>query len=451
MSKDSVLDLSTTAALNTDVGGVNINEGTFPDTVNDAQRMALKLTADAVMRHVLKTTGGSPYTAVKVDHGQFWRCSGAVTINLTAGATLVSGWHLWIKCYAGTTTIVPNGAETIDGNPSLVLTEGQSVLLIGTGGATFFTVAISDGGSFPKGYITSLTLSNNAVDPGNDIDIAAGAARDSTDVENMVLAAALTKRLDAAWAVGSGNGGLDTGAIANTTYHVWLIKRVDTNVVDVLFSTSATAPTMPADYTMKRRIGSIVRVAAALLRFTQDGDVFMHGDVQLDVNTTNPGTSAVDVTLQVPAGIVVEAIIDVNHTNGSNNHFVLWCALADVGWAAATPSATIFTLNVTSSAGVIRFGSRLHIRTNTSRSSPPSDPPCSRSPASGTDGLPDRASRRGRHSRHAVRLVLDALAPFVLDHVALGVDGLAASSSRAGSPCDRIRGTARARASSPAR
>ena len=43
----------------------------------------------------------------------------------------------------------------------------------------------------------------------------------------------------------------------DTWYHVWLIKRADTGVVDALFSLSATAPTMPANYTRQppRRFG----------------------------------------------------------------------------------------------------------------------------------------------------------------------------------------------------
>jgi hypothetical protein len=38
---------------------------------------------------------------------------------------------------------------------------------------------------------------------------------------------------------------------------VYVIKRPDTQVVDVLFSTSATAPTMPANYTLKRLVGAV--------------------------------------------------------------------------------------------------------------------------------------------------------------------------------------------------
>lgn len=115
-----------------------------------------------------------------------------------------------------------------------------------------------------KGHIDGLTLSNNSTDATNDIDIAAGeAASTETNPVLMVLASALTKRLDASWAVGTGNGGLDTGSVANAKYYVWLIRRSDTGVVDALFSTSNSSPTMPTNYDQKRLIGSFARVSGA--------------------------------------------------------------------------------------------------------------------------------------------------------------------------------------------
>lgn len=167
-----------------------------------------------------------------------------------------------------------------------------------------------------RGHIFGLTLSNNTTDATNDIDIAAGeAASDDTTPARLTLASALTKRLDAAWAVGTGNGGLDTGSIADTTYHVWLIRRSDTGVVDALFSTSATSPTMPSGYDQKRRIGSIIRASGAIIAFVQTGDTFQHKTPVLDVNVTNPGTSAVLRTLTVPLGVKVEALIDAAFNN----------------------------------------------------------------------------------------------------------------------------------------
>jgi hypothetical protein len=165
---------------------------------------------------------------------------------------------------------------------------------------------------------TGLGISNNAGDATNDLDIAVGACTsDDAAIANRVLmslTAALTKRLDAAWAVGTNQGGLDTGAIANTTYHVFLIQRNDTGVVDALFSTSATAPTMPPNYTKKRRIGSIVRAGATILAFFQNGDEVLWLSPVLDVNLTGaaswPNTAVLRV-LTVPLGIRVLARMNV--------------------------------------------------------------------------------------------------------------------------------------------
>lgn len=166
---------------------------------------------------------------------------------------------------------------------------------------------------YPRGHLHGLTLSNNAGDATNDIDIAAGECVTlDSPYWRMALASALTKRLDAAWAVGTGNGGLDTGSIANTTYHIWLIARSDTGVVDALFSTSATSPTMPTNYDRKRRIGSIMRVSAAIRPFKQKGNLFLWDAIAaLDINVGNPGTAAALRTLSVPAGIEVEALVRI--------------------------------------------------------------------------------------------------------------------------------------------
>lgn len=112
--------------------------------------------------------------------------------------------------------------------------------------------------------LDGLKITNNATDANNDIDIAAGSCRDSADAEVLTLASALVKRIDATWAVGTNQGGLDTGsAAAGTFYAVWLIKRSDTGVVDVLISASFTAPTMPASYDLKRRIGWVATIAGS--------------------------------------------------------------------------------------------------------------------------------------------------------------------------------------------
>lgn len=210
------------------------------------------------------------------------------------------------------------------------------------------------------GGLFGLTLSNSAGDPTNDIAIAAGAAVDSTEAQVLRLAASLTKQLDVLWAVGAG-GGLDTGAIANGTYHVHLIKRVDTGVVDALFSTSATAPTMPTNYTLSRRIGSILRESAAIVGFIQDGDYFVRTDDGiLDVDATNPTTSAVTRTLSIPAGINVWACFRVYSNAGSVG------VIRDLATAGAAPSVTVAPLENFGSVGAA-VAQDMRIRTDGSR------------------------------------------------------------------------------------
>jgi len=159
-----------------------------------------------------------------------------------------------------------------------------------------------------------LLFSNNGTDATNDIDIAAGdvLADDviPDDRVRLILTSALTKQLDAAWAVGTNLGGRDTGSIANGSWHVWLIQRPDTGVVDALFSLSATAPTLPTNYTKKWRLGGILREAGVIVPFSQEGAEFLRKASVLDVSANNPGTAAVTRTLSVLTGIPVWPIMN---------------------------------------------------------------------------------------------------------------------------------------------
>lgn len=176
------------------------------------------------------------------------------------------------------------------------------------------------GAGLASGYIDGL-ITSNAADADHDITFAAGVARDSTNAVDMVLSSAITKRIDAGWAVGTGNGGLDTGSVANTTwYHLWLIKRSDTGVVDALFSTSATTPTMPASYDYKRRIGAVLTDGSAnILGYYQIGDNFVFNVPKGDYSGNPTEGSSQTLTLSVPTGIVVLADmrVDAYHATGS--------------------------------------------------------------------------------------------------------------------------------------
>jgi len=178
------------------------------------------------------------------------------------------------------------------------------------------------------GYIQGLTYAP-AADVTNDVTIAVGMATSDntaqTDRLTIVLTSALTKQIDAAWSVGTNQGGLDTGAVGNNDYYIWLIMRPDTGVVDALFSLSSTSPTMPTSYTFKRLIGWIKRETAAnvpFLTYELSGGgldftyVTSRGDVDLaNTLTTSRRTDALSVPLtfstiaKVRLGIVDAAAV----------------------------------------------------------------------------------------------------------------------------------------------
>lgn len=234
----------------------------------------------------------------------------------------------------------------IDGSGNLVrLAAGTSgYRLTSQGAGANPTWAADSASSMPRSYLAGLTLSNNGTDPTNDIDVAAGAARGVANTADMVLAASITKRLDASWAVGTNQGGLDTGSIANATYHVWLIKRSDTGVVDVLFSTSASSPTMPTNYDIKRRIGSIVRASGAILLFTQDGDEFSLTTPVLDVNVSTLTTSRSTYALaSVPTGVRFRARIRCAASQASAGTYVWVGDLNETDAAPAGGASPLFS------------------------------------------------------------------------------------------------------------
>ncbi len=118
----------------------------------------------------------------------------------------------------------------------------------------------------------------------------------------------------------------------STWYHVWIIKRIDTGVTDILFSLSATSPTMPANYGKKRRIGSILTDASVhIIAFKQisGGEFYWNVPPALGVSTNNPGTAAVTAIATVPTGVVVKAFINWTiDTTGAANAVMLISPLA---------------------------------------------------------------------------------------------------------------------------
>lgn len=165
--------------------------------------------------------------------------------------------------------------------------------------------------SAPKGHIYGCTLSNNAADATNDIDIAAcEAVSDGSSGCKTITVAAMTKQTNAAWVAGTGAGCMDTGSVANGMLHIFAIHNNANFKGDVLCSASATAPTMPTGYTKKRRVGSIPRELGVILPFIRDEDLFQRKIPVNSYEVTGPiSTGPITVQLHVASGIAVTAIL----------------------------------------------------------------------------------------------------------------------------------------------
>lgn len=170
----------------------------------------------------------------------------------------------------------------------------------------------------PRSYLTGLALSTAGGSA--TFAVAVGAATSDDTTTSIKLSTTPFSKTTGAWAVGSGNGSLDTGAIANNTwYHVYLIERTDTGVVDVLTSLSASAPTLPTSYSVKRRIGSMKTDGSShWTAFTQNGDEFLWVTPIADAVGFSLTTTASLFTLSVPTGVQV------------------WSKISTIGGSAAT-------------------------------------------------------------------------------------------------------------------
>jgi hypothetical protein len=224
-------------------------------------------------------------------------------------------------------------------------------------------------GGAARNYLAGLTLSNDVGTPNTVIDIAAGVATSDDNTTSMPVSSSVAKNANAAWAVGNTNGCLDSGTspTASTWYHIFVIERTDTSVVDQLCSTNATAPAMPTSYTKKRRIGSFKTDGSShILAFTQTLDTFIMAMPTQEINATNRGTSAVTRTLLgVPSGVVVEGIFSGADTVVSTDHYQL---LSPLAIAAVTPSSSAFTWYALANGpgiNAVAFGGEFRVLTNT--------------------------------------------------------------------------------------
>lgn len=163
-----------------------------------------------------------------------------------------------------------------------------------------------------------ITISNNATDANNDIDFSAGNFQFSDGSGQAVATAIMTKRLDATWSAGTGNGGLLNGTAVpkaiNSTYHCYKIYNPTTGVEDSAFllGVSGTAPdptsVLPSGYTKFKRVASVLTDGSGNIR--NASYTFYLGGYYCNYNTPISDASSITLTttkaslsLTTPKGI----------------------------------------------------------------------------------------------------------------------------------------------------
>ncbi|UFX41783.1 hypothetical protein HAP47_0020995 [Bradyrhizobium sp. 41S5] len=169
-----------------------------------------------------------------------------------------------------------------------------------------------------RGRLSGLKITATGV---ASFGVSVGVACDRNQADMISLGAALSKT-SAAWNPGSGNGALDTGAIAAGFYHVFIIRNpVGSGNTDILISLSATAPTLPSGYTLCRRIGAVwwSTASSTFLPILQRGREFWWTGSSFDVNTTIGTTLQTFALGSIPPGVQVQAILTVIAWNAVQN------------------------------------------------------------------------------------------------------------------------------------
>ena len=199
-------------------------------------------------------------------------------------------------------------------------------------------------------FLRKRIICSNGTDASHDIDTTAGNFKfaDGTGAANI---GAFTKRIDATWAAGTGNGGMnDAESVGNnTTYHYFAISNAAGTIVDFGFDTSITAANLVADTAVIAALGAgakyerqcsvITDGSANIIGFFQVGTRFVLKDRVL-LTDNSPGTAGKLVAMTTPLGIEVLGNFMAT-AYSSSAHYLIVTAEEETNSAATSTNLTV--------------------------------------------------------------------------------------------------------------
>lgn len=216
----------------------------------------------------------------------------------------------------------------------------------------------------------NFTMSNSSGDTDHDIDLSAGCVFAENGKTFIYSDNVITKRIDASWASGTGQGGRFSSVTLspNATYHFFVIRQDSTGVVDAGFDSSLTASNRPSGWTHYARIGSVITDASSnIVNFTQYGRYFLFKD-PFRYEDTSFSTTAKTLTLNVPNGLKVAAKISCSYITGASGTTAIYLSSLDTNdTVAGYTSGEAFTVIGGGASAASDGNDTSLILTNTSR------------------------------------------------------------------------------------
>ena len=255
-----------------------------------------------------------------------------ITANANTGASTVNVANLGtknIKKEDGTTDLTAND---IPANNEITLIYRNGVFKIAGLSSVQNTSSTTKGIVY---YPRPITISNNIVDPNNDIDFSAGNFI-FNDYSGEATAIAMTKKLQSSgsWSAGTGGNMLLSGARANSsTYHLFALYKTDgTTDYGALLGVAGTTPdptsVLPSGYTKWQLIESIITNSSGnIISFTQIGNrIELVSSIQTHTTVSQAVATETLRTLSaaIPVGRQVMAFgtAFTQYTTGGNNPYL---------------------------------------------------------------------------------------------------------------------------------
>ena len=275
-------DTSTKTSYSSTAVSLTTDEWHYVCILWDASTETASLFVDGTIEQTLDVSSYSVMSLSNVDSRMFH-----VYIGRTPDDTVNSGLHI-DELFVSPSTLVDADALIQHYNRdrpwgSTSITDKDIIIRPAAGGRV-----VTD---YPAGYIYGLETEADT-DSDHDVKINPGKCRSYTDLYNLDLTAAITKQIDATWAAGDDAGGLFSGTVAaDTTYHLFLIRKDSDGSIDAGWDTDINCANIPSGYTAYRGLRTYETNASANIKGGYPYDyTTSKGHTKLWTGDANSGT-----------------------------------------------------------------------------------------------------------------------------------------------------------------